>query len=199
MNREHPGVPDATPGGPLRTRDFLLRAFDDDDASDFVVAARESAGSVGRWMPWCHGGYSDDEARAWFAIAQAGRDAGTSFEYGIFDARTSAFVGGAGLNFINRTHGFCNLGYWVRQSAQRRGAAVQCAAALARHAFHAIGLRRVEIVVAVGNEPSEGVARKVGALFECVARNRLLIGERSSDASVFSLVKADADVAASGA
>ena len=59
-----------------------------------------------------------------------------------------------------------------------------------KYAFGSLALHRVEIVVAVGNDASEGVARKSGALFECIARNRLLIRGVSVPASVFSLVPA---------
>jgi RimJ/RimL family protein N-acetyltransferase len=50
-------------------------------------------------------------------------------------------------------------------------------------------MHRVEIVVAVGNHASERVARKSGALHECVARNRLWIRDQPVAASVFSLVR----------
>jgi hypothetical protein len=42
--------------------------------------------------------------------------------------------------------------------------------------------------VAVGNLHSEGVARKSGALFESVARNRLFIHGQPVQASVYSLI-----------
>ena len=45
-----------------------------------------------------------------------------------------------------------------------------------------------EIVVAVGNHASEGVARRAGAQWECVARNRLQLHGAAVPASVFSLV-----------
>jgi len=94
----------------------------------------------------------------------------------------------AGLNQINRQHAICNLGYWVRSSRQRQQVASRCVRLLCQYAFATLALRRVEIVVAAGNEASEGVARKAGATLECIARNRLLIRGVSVPASVFSLV-----------
>jgi ribosomal-protein-serine acetyltransferase len=167
---------------------LVLRPYEDDDAPAVSAAVRESMATVGRWMPWAHAAYSDDDARTWFAITHADRERGTADEFGVFDATDGTFIGGAGLNYIVRAHAFCNLGYWIRATRQRQGAATRCVAVLADHGFRELGMRRIEIVAAVGNAPSEGVARKSGALFECVARNRLLIGETSHDASVFSLV-----------
>jgi RimJ/RimL family protein N-acetyltransferase len=143
-------------------------------------------------MPWCHADYTEPEALTWFAITHQERAAGTSDEFGVFDAESGELVGAVGLNLINRAHRYCNLGYWMRESKQRQGIASRCVTVLKDYAFREVGMRRVEIVVAVGNEASNGVALKSGALFECVARNRLMLGDRSLAASVFSLVRDEA-------
>ena len=102
------------------------------------------------------------------------------------------FIGGAGLNLIVRRNFYCNLGYWVRQSQQRKGiasaSASACVAALSEFGLRELGLLRIEIVVADDNEPSTAVARKAGAELECVAGNRLLFRGQPVAASVFSLV-----------
>lgn len=167
---------------------LVLREFSDSDAEAFSSAALESVETVGRWMPWCSSDYSEGHALEWFAACRTARNAGTAFEYGMFCQDSGNFLGGAGLNEIRQQHKFCNLGYWVRQSRQRQGVASRCVQALSAHAFHQLGLHRVEIVVAVGNRASEGVAVKSGALRESIARNRLYIHDKSVHAYVFSLV-----------
>ncbi|MFT5534891.1 MAG: ribosomal-protein-serine acetyltransferase [Candidatus Paceibacteria bacterium] len=106
----------------------------------------------------------------------------------MFCQDSGKFLGGVGLNEIRRQHKVCNLGYWVRQSMHRQGIASRCVQALSAHALHELGLNRVEIVVAIGNTASEGVAVKSGALRESLARNRLHIRDKSVSAHVFSLV-----------
>jgi RimJ/RimL family protein N-acetyltransferase len=167
---------------------LLLRPFENHDAGVFTGAVRESVETVGRWMPWCHADYTDKEALDWFAICRQGGEAHTAYEFGIFSEDGSELLGGAGLNQINKQHAICNLGYWVRSSSQRQQVASRCVRILSQYAFDSLALHRLEIVVAVGNGPSEGVASKSGALLECVARNRLLIRGVSVPASVFSLV-----------
>jgi ribosomal-protein-serine acetyltransferase len=167
---------------------LYLRPFMESDAAVFAAAARESVATVGRWMPWCHSDYSESHAREWFvACARAWAD-GSSFEFGIFAADGDRLLGGAGLNQFNAQHNFCNLGYWVRESMQRRGIATRVVRALSELGFGALGLTRIEIVVAEGNEASCGVARKAGAQFEGISRNRLVIRGVPVAASVFSLV-----------
>lgn len=170
---------------------LVLRPYEWQDAEPFAEAARESALTVGRWMSWCHEAFSADDARAWISACEAVRADGASHECGIFDEATGAFLGGAGLNHFNTDHNFCNLGYWVRQSAQGRGIATRAATALARFGFEHLRLTRIEIVAAEGNDASSAVARKLGASFECVARQRLVVHGRPVAARVYSLVPAD--------
>lgn len=113
---------------PLDLEDLVLRPFDDADAAPFVAAARESVATIGRWMSWCHADFSEQDALNWFAACRAGLIAGTAHEFVVFDARTGELLGAGGLNAISAQHRFCNLGYWVRQSAQRRGIAPRDAA-----------------------------------------------------------------------
>ncbi|RKT47588.1 GNAT family N-acetyltransferase [Thiocapsa rosea] len=173
---------------PLRGEGVCLRPFVSADAAAFAGAARESASSVGRWMSWCHEDFSVGEARAWFAICSAELDACSAVELGIFAAEGCEVLGGIGLNHFIAEHKLCNLGYWVRASRQREGIATRAVRTMARFGFADLGLMRIEIVVAEGNGPSAGVARKAGALYEGLARNRLVVGGVSVPAWIFSMV-----------
>lgn len=144
-------------------------------------------------MPWCHAQFSEQDALDWFGRTHDARQAATAHEFGLFAKDDGRFLGGAGLNQINQQHRFCNLGYWVRQNEQRRGVALACVKALSAYALGTLALHRVEIVVALGNEASAGVARKAGAQFECVARNRLFLHDQTVAASIFSLTSSGSD------
>jgi ribosomal-protein-serine acetyltransferase len=167
---------------------FIFRPFNENDAPSFAEAVRESGATVGKWMSWAHADYAESDALTWFELCARDRANGTSHEFGIFDAESQTLVGGCGLNQFNLANGFCNLGYWVRQSWQRRGAALAAIQALSRYAFDELQQGRVEIVVAAGNTPSFALAAKAGALHECLARNRLKLHGQFTDAHVFSLV-----------
>lgn len=167
---------------------YLLRPFVAADAPAFAAAIRESMSSVGKWMSWAHAEYTEEQALSWFAFCDASRAEGSAHEFGIFLPDGATLVGGGGLNQMNAANGFCNLGYWIAASAQRRGAAPAAVAALSRYAFEQLLQARVEIVIAVGNEPSIAVARKAGATHECLARNRLKLHGLSVDAHVFSMI-----------
>ncbi len=172
----------------LRTPGFLLRPLVRADARAMAAAVRESRATVAKWMTWAHGDYSEAEALDWVALCDASHANGSAHEFGIFRPDGQTFVGVAGLNQFNRVHGFCNLGYWVRESAQRQGAASSAIALLANHAFRHLDQNRVEIVIADHNLPSLAVALKAGATYECLARNRLQLHGESVAAHMLSLV-----------
>jgi ribosomal-protein-serine acetyltransferase len=166
---------------------FILRPYLHGDAGAMSAGVRESAATVGRWMSWARPDFSEYDAACWFAHCDQARAAGTAHEFGIFDP-DGQLVGGCGLNQFSAVNKMCNLGYWVRQSRQRTGAATAAVLALRDLGFGRLGLARIEIVVAEGNDPSVGVAKKAGAEHECIARNRLQIHGKAHAAHVFSFV-----------
>jgi ribosomal-protein-serine acetyltransferase len=172
---------------PIVVREICIRAFQASDVPGFVEAVHESVNTVGKWMPWAKADYSEIDAHAWFSYCEEALGKGTDFELGIFAADSKRLLGGAGLNQFNRKHNFCNLGYWVRETEQRKGIASRAARTLAEFAFEKLSISRVEVVIAENNEPSEAVARKIGGLFEAVARNRLWVNGKPISGKVYSL------------
>jgi len=176
--------------GPL-----VLRPFRDADASALYEAVRESIAEVSPWLPWCHQNYAIEETREFLASRELASQGGEWYSFGIFETDGGRFLGGVGINFINRVHQMANLGYWVRTSAAGRGVATAAARLAARFAFEQLGLQRIEIVAAVDNIPSQRVAEKAGARREGVLRKRLLIRGESLDAVLFSLLAEDFGIA----
>jgi ribosomal-protein-serine acetyltransferase len=165
-----------------------LRAYRPDDAAELYAAARESIADVYPWLPWCHPAYTMDEARAWIEWGAQARADGLEYPFAIVD-RDGRFLGGCGLNMINRLHQFANLGYWVRSSATGRGVAPAAVRGAAEFAFAETDLVRLEIVCAVGNTRSQRVAERAGATREAVLRHRLLLHGEPVDAVMYALYR----------
>ena len=128
------------------------------------------------------------EAIEWTRTRAALAAAGQEYSFAIVDAN-GRFLGGIGVNQINGLHRFGNLGYWVRSSATGRGVATAAVRQVVAFAFRETDLVRLEIVCAVGNERSQRVAERAGALREGILRNRLLLRGQPIDAVMFSLVR----------
>jgi ribosomal-protein-serine acetyltransferase len=170
---------------------ILIRPLCVDDVDAVYEAVRESIEEVGRWLPWCHPDYSRDETVAFINSLKGAQGADELYSFAIVDARAGDFLGGVGLSQINRVHQMANLGYWVRTSRTERGVASAATRLVAGFGFRQLGLQRIEIVAATGNQASQRVAEKAGALREGVLRKRLLIHGEAHDAVVYSLVAED--------
>ena len=170
---------------------LVLRPFRDEDAAALFEAARESIAEASPWLPWCHENYSINESREFISSRTRAATEVEWYSFGIFAEDSGRFLGGVGLNFINRVHQLGNLGYWVRTSAAGQGIATSAARLMARFGFAELGLHRIEILAAVPNIASQRVAEKAGAVREAVLRNRLLLGGKSQDAVMFSLIPQD--------
>jgi RimJ/RimL family protein N-acetyltransferase len=188
-------------GAKLADGGILIRPHAAGDIEPMYDAVVGSMATVGRWMSWCHADYSMQDAITFYERCVKAWDTGGDREFGIFDAGSGEVLGCVGINQINHVNRFANMGYWVRASRERRGIASTAARLASGYAFAALGLARIEIVALPDNLASRRVAEKIGARFECIARNRLQFGDEARDAAMYSLVPRDAAplVAAEGA
>ena len=170
---------------------LLLRPFRRDDAEIICEAVCESKAELGRWLSWCHPNYSIKDTIEFLDKREEAFRLDGEYAFAIIERATGRFVGATGINQIEKAALRANLGYWMRTSATRRGYAGQATLLVARWAFDSLGLERIEIVAAVGNEYSQRVAAKVGARREGIARRRLRVQDVQHDAVVFSLVRCD--------
>jgi ribosomal-protein-serine acetyltransferase len=168
-----------------------VRPFQQDDALPMYQAARESLEQLRAWMTWCRADFSLAHAEAF--VAQSGRAwaRGEQFSFAIIDARDHSFLGSVGLNHLDQTHKFANVGYWVRNGAARRGVATVAVQQVAAFGLGELGLNRLEFLIPTINVASQRVAQKIGAKFEGVLRNRLMIGGRSHDAVMYAVTQND--------
>jgi RimJ/RimL family protein N-acetyltransferase len=165
-----------------------LRFPEPGDAGAILEAVRESLPELCRWMAWCHAGYSEADAMHWISSQAQAREAGTAFEF-LIQGDDGRLLGVCGINGVDTVNRFANLGYWVRTSEAGRGVAVKAVKLLVAWVFQHTKLERLEIVAAIGNEASQRVAERAGALREGTLRSRLCIQGTFHDAVMHSVVR----------
>ena len=170
---------------------FGIRRYRPDDVPLLFEAIRESINEIYPWLPWCHPEYSMEDSSAWVQSRDEAWDADREYSFVILDQRNARFAGGVGLGQVNRINQMANLGYWVRTSCTRRGAATAATRLIAEFGFRELGLQRIEILAAVGNDASQRVAEKAGATKEGTLRNRLLNHGKPTDAVLYSMIPED--------
>jgi RimJ/RimL family protein N-acetyltransferase len=139
-------------------------------------------------MPWCHKQYSIEESRAWLEVQVPAFRDGIAFEFAIV-ATNGRYLGGCGLNQVDKINKRANLSYWVRSSVTRQGVATTAVGLLREWGFRSTDLVRLEVVIAVENLASLRVAQKAGAEFEGTLRKRLWLDGIAHDASMFSFTR----------
>src|SRR5688572_11031094 len=141
-------------------------------------------------MPWCHQGYSIEDSRSWLAIQVPAFQQGTAFEFAIVSA-DGRYLGGCGLNRIDRENKRANLGYWVRSSARGRGVATAAVHLIREWGFRNTDFICLELVIPVGNVASHRVAVKSGEPRDGTLRSRLLVHGICHDTAIFSFIRAE--------
>lgn len=170
---------------------LTLRPLERDDRDPLYAAVIESVAEVSPWLPWCHPGYNIAETEAFIESCITAWTQQTHFPFAIFDAASGQYLGGTGVNHIDRQNRQGSVGYWVRTSAAGRGVAPQAVRLVARFAFDTLQLSRLEIFARPDNLKSRRVAEKAGAKFEAMARNRVVQHGHAYDAALYSLIPSD--------
>jgi ribosomal-protein-serine acetyltransferase len=165
-----------------------IRPYRIEDTGDLYQAAVESTAEIFPWLPWCRPGYQLADASGWVPGQVQRWHSGEEHQF-VIQSADGRFLGGCGINGINREHGFANLGYWVRTSAMGQGVAPEAVRQLRDWVFANTPLVRLEIVVAVGNTRSARAAEKAGARFEGVLRARIQLHGLVHDARMYALIR----------
>jgi ribosomal-protein-serine acetyltransferase len=106
----------------------------------------------------------------------------------VLEEATERYLGSCGLCPVEREHRTAGLGFWVRTSATRRGAATSAARLVVAFGFAELGLHRIELMVAVDNAASHRVAEKIGAAYEGTLRRRLVLPAGPTDMAMYALI-----------
>jgi len=168
-----------------------LRPFQVDDSAQLYEAVHESLADLKPWMSWAHDGYSQQDADDFIRITRTRWEERTLFAFAITSAKTGEILGGCSLSHKHPVYHYCNLGYWVRSSQHGKGYAGRAAKLAARYGFEHGGIIRAEVVIAMGNEKSIRVAEKLGAHYEGILFNRMVVGKSVYDAHMYSLIPQD--------
>lgn len=117
---------------------------------------------------------------------------GRGHAFAVLDATSAELLASIGLPRRDEGAAVAEVGYWVAPGARGRGIATQATLAVARWAFGALGVRRLEWMADPGNAASRRVAEKAGFTMEGVLRSRLRYRDGSrADAWIASLLPGD--------
>ena len=157
---------------PIRTPRRLIRPKQVGDGAITSAAVAETWDELHKWMRWA------EDRDAFTAESMEIRNrhvmASIIMREGIeligVEAATGTAVIWCGFHDIDWRGRQCDIGYWVRKSAQGQGFATEAANALVRYAFGALGMLRIGLGHSGGNEASRRIAERLGFSFEGIQR-----------------------------
>jgi ribosomal-protein-serine acetyltransferase len=167
-----------------------IRRYRPEDVDAIYEAVVGSKAELAPWMPWCHDAYSKSDTRSWVESRGPAWESNEDWSFVIVDDG-DRIVGGTGLHRIDLRNGVAEVGYWVRTCSTRQGVAKSAVRQLCEWAFRERGLRRLEILSAVENVPSQRVALASGFVREAILRERIVLRERPHDCMLFSILKTE--------
>ena len=116
------------------------------------------------------------ELQSWAATALAGRDSGAELPFATIEAATGRPIGSSRYMNIVLEHRRLEIGWtWVAPPWQRTGANREAKLLMLEHAFERLGCRRVEFKTDSNNVKSREALLGIGATFEGIFRNHMVM------------------------
>lgn len=133
------------------------------------------------------------DVQAWAEAALAAREAGTEMPFATVDVATGRPVGSTRFMNIALEHRRVEIGWtWLAPGWQRTGINREAKLLLLGHAFEVLGCRRVEFKTDARNERSREALLGIGATFEGIFRNHMVLPDgRMRDSAWYSVIDAE--------
>jgi RimJ/RimL family protein N-acetyltransferase len=178
-----------------------LRALHADDGTRIVEACSDERTAY--WLGRLPSPYTADDAAAYLLATGEQAAAGTGVTWAVADPDSEVLLGAVALFGIGQDPG-TEVGYWAHPAARGRGAVTEAVGLAVRHAFvepedGGLGLDKLRVMCAVGNEPSARVAAANGFREVGLERAATTCRDGRHDAVVHDLLPADLGIRASPA
>ncbi len=169
---------------------FELRPFQKRDAEPLYEAVTVSIPELSQFLPWASRAYGRiDSTRFTRDSIRAFREQ-RAFDFAIRHRDDSRrHIGNVSIWFVSRGFRSGEVGYWVRSDESRTGIATEVAARMVQVGFEELRMHRIILRIAVGNQPSERVAEKLGFTREGILREELEVHGKWLDHTAYSLLE----------
>lgn len=168
----------------------MLRRFARKDADAILEAVQASLPDLAKWLPWAHVNYTKDDAAAYIRDSTQSWKEGRAHDYAIRSPNAPGrHLGNMSIWHVSRLGKVGEIGYWVRTDATSNGIATEAAAAMIDLGFNTLGMHKITLRIAVGNEASDRVAQKLGFTREGVLREELKVNGDWLDHTLYSMLE----------
>lgn len=143
--------------------------------------------SLYQWLDWVYPDFSLQDAEKFILANRLNWMKETALGFGVYRRTDNKLIGMVSITEFQRIANMACIGYWIGDDFQQKGYGKEALDALIEFCFAKVGLTRLEIICDPDNIPSHLIARKCGAVEECLAKNRFVFNGKPRDGLVFSI------------
>ncbi|MBI4311797.1 MAG: GNAT family N-acetyltransferase [Chloroflexi bacterium] len=167
--------------------DIVLRRPTLPYAEDIYALVDANRDHLRRWLAFADSMRSVKDQREWLKqMDEPGHD---RWEYPMMVLHKGKLVGMIGVQNLGSRARFCEIGYWLAESAQGQGIITRSCRALLDYLFAFEGINRVQIRAAVGNTRSRAIPERLGFTLEGILRQADLASGVFLDMAMYSLLR----------
>jgi ribosomal-protein-serine acetyltransferase len=171
----------------LRDRELDLRPLRAADAFSLFRLIDDERVRLGRWLPWVEETRTERDSARFIADATEERRRRRSLVLAV--GVEGVLLGTIGLHYVEWFDRSAELGYWIASSVEGRGYVTRAAKLVVGFAFGTVGLHRIVVRCAVGNDRSCRVAERLGMQREGLLREAHYVGGKFLDQHLYSLLR----------
>jgi ribosomal-protein-serine acetyltransferase len=163
-----------------------LRLFMPHHASPYFALIDQHRVFLSEWLDWPARIQGVNDIDFFIARCMDGYRDYNSLRMGIW--YDGSPVGQVGFNFWDLRSKKGEIGYWLTPSYTGKGIMTKSVAALIDYAFRIVKLHRVEILMGVGNDASEGIPKRLGFQYEGVIRSGEIVNGKLIDNKLYAML-----------
>jgi ribosomal-protein-serine acetyltransferase len=166
-----------------------LELINEKHAPATFLLVQKNREQLREWLPWVDSMQTLENFTAYIDRCQTQHEEGSDYGYVIMLDKKP--TGRIGIHYINQQNKLGAIGYWIGTDFSGKGIITKACQALINHCFQNLGLNRIEIKCATGNEKSAAVAERLGFVKEGVLRQAELVNGKFHDLNLYALLKED--------
>ena len=171
-------------------KEIKLTQLEQSDAKDIFETIDSQREYLGRWLHFVALTREISDSKQ-FVDSVVNAPEGRA-EYVFAIRKNIQFVGLIGFKDTDRLNRKTEIGYWLSEKFQKKGIITKSVNKLSIFAFEEMGINRIQIKCAVGNNSSSNIPKRLGFKMEGVERQgELLTGGVYTDLEVYSKLKSE--------
>ena len=166
----------------------VLRPWRDSDVEAITAACQDP--EIARWTRIPQN-YTESDARAFLLYRFDALVAGVTAPFAIVST-DDRLLGSVSILRLAWTQLRGEVGYWLAADARGQGHATRAVRLICAWSFESLGLERIDLYAAVGNEASQHVAQRAGFTREALLRSYMRGKDGELDMVAFGLLAEEA-------